>query len=86
MSWWLTHFTAGPRLNRKLRQLGGKPIVPPNDAGDRTTPSVIFFESKEERVVGKEAKNNAVLYPDDVVQMVKRPFGRADVSLEPARD
>lgn len=29
MSRWLTPFTAAKRLNRKLRQLGGKPVVPP---------------------------------------------------------
>jgi flavodoxin len=29
MSWWLNQFTAGKRLARKLRKLGGKQIVPP---------------------------------------------------------
>jgi len=29
MSWWLNQFTAGKRLNQKLRKLGGKRIVPP---------------------------------------------------------
>ncbi len=29
MSWWLTHFTAAPRLSKKLRKLGGKQVVPP---------------------------------------------------------
>jgi flavodoxin len=29
MSWWLSHFTAAKRLSHKLRELGGKRIVPP---------------------------------------------------------
>ena len=29
MSWWLNHFTAGKRLSRVLRKLGGKQIVLP---------------------------------------------------------
>ncbi len=29
ISRWLTPFTAAKRLNHKLRQLGGKPVVPP---------------------------------------------------------
>src|SRR5438045_5447183 len=40
----------------------GKAVVIPNSEGDRTTPSVVQFEG-ESRVVGKEAKNSAVLNP-----------------------
>lgn len=29
MSWWLSHFTAAPRLSKKLRKLGGKQVVRP---------------------------------------------------------
>ncbi len=29
MSWWLTHFTAAPRLSKKLRKLGGKQVISP---------------------------------------------------------
>src|SRR5579864_1346821 len=55
----------------------GKAVVIPNVEGDRTTPSVVQFEGTN-RVVGKEAKNNAVLYPDQVVEMVKRQMGTSD--------
>ena len=27
MAWWLNAFTAAPRLNRKLRRLGGRPVA-----------------------------------------------------------
>jgi molecular chaperone DnaK len=55
----------------------GKPVVVPNSEGDRTTPSVVQFEGNN-RVVGKEAKNSAVLNPSQVVEMVKRSMGEAD--------
>lgn len=55
----------------------GRPATIPNAEGDRTTPSVIFFDG-ESRIVGKEAKNNAVLYPDQVVELVKRQMGQSD--------
>ena len=55
----------------------GKAVVIPNVEGDRTTPSVVQFEGTN-RVVGKEAKNNAVLYPNQVVEMVKRQMGTSD--------
>lgn len=53
----------------------GKPITVVNAEGARTTPSVVFFD-EENRVVGQEAKNNAVLFPDQVVEMVKRQLGQ----------
>ncbi len=55
----------------------GKAVVIPNIEGDRTTPSVVQFEEGS-RVVGKEAKNSAVLAHDRVVEMVKRHMGEAE--------
>jgi molecular chaperone DnaK (HSP70) len=55
----------------------GRPVAIPNVEGSRITPSVIFFDG-ENRVVGNEAKNNARLYPDQVVEMVKRQMGHSD--------
>src|SRR5438105_10649076 len=59
----------------------GKAEVIPNSEGDRTTPSVVQFEGKN-RVVGKEAKNSAVLNPDAVVELIKRHMGEADWRYE----
>ncbi len=59
----------------------GKAVVIPNSEGDRTTPSVVQFED-DNRVVGKEAKNSAVLNPRQVVEMVKRHMGEADWRFE----
>jgi len=55
----------------------GRPVAIPNAEGFRITPSVIFFDN-ENRVVGSEAKNNAHLHPDQVVEMVKRQMGQSD--------
>ena len=55
----------------------GKANVLTNQEHQLTTPSVVLFE-KETRIVGNEAKNSAVLNPDDVVEMIKRHMGEAD--------
>ena len=53
----------------------GKPVVVPNSERDRTTPSVVYFESKENVAVGKSAKMEAGLCPDFVISTVKRHIG-----------
>ncbi len=58
--------------------LSGKPYLIPNAEGEVTTPSVVLFEDENTRVVGKEAKNTAVLDAERVVEMVKRNMGTAD--------
>jgi molecular chaperone DnaK len=55
----------------------GKPAVIRNaSSGKETLPSVVYFESAGNVVVGEQAKNLAVVYPDKVVQRVKRDVGR----------
>ena len=53
----------------------GKPVVVPNSESDRTTPSVVYFESKENVAVGKSAKAETPLSPELVVSAVKRHMG-----------
>jgi molecular chaperone DnaK (HSP70) len=55
-------------------EASGQPSVVTNAEGDLTTPSVVLFEGTD-RVVGKEAKNAAVMYSDRVVETVKRQMG-----------
>ena len=55
-------------------EASGRPSVVTNKEGDLTTPSVVLFEDTN-RVVGKEAKNGAVMYSERVVAMVKRQMG-----------
>ena len=54
----------------------GKPVVLKNCEGELTTPSVVFFESKDSVVVGTPAKESAKLYPHEVVSFAKRSIGQ----------
>lgn len=60
----------------------GRPSVIQNFEGELTTPSVAHFENADNIVVGKEAKNVSKLYPDRVVDFVKRYMGDATFSFE----
>jgi molecular chaperone DnaK (HSP70) len=53
----------------------GRPVVLKSAVGEDTTPSVVYFESPDNVVVGRQAKDSAVLVPDLVVEMVKRQMG-----------
>jgi molecular chaperone DnaK (HSP70) len=52
-----------------------KPVVLPNSDGKFTTPSAVYFEDEEKILVGEEAKNVSKIYPDRVVEYVKRSMG-----------
>jgi molecular chaperone DnaK len=56
----------------------GRPVVVSNRDGDPTTPSVVLFTGPEEYQVGKEAKRQAQLDPDNVCELVKRHMGDPD--------
>src|SRR5260370_4963606 len=55
----------------------GKPVIIKSALGEDTTPSVVYFESAKNVVVGRAAKNAALLAPDLVAQLVKRDMGRS---------
>ena len=54
---------------------GGKPVVIQNSEGFRTTPSIVGFTAKGDRVVGLPAKNQMVTNPKNTVYSVKRLIG-----------
>src|SRR5215470_7535351 len=54
----------------------GRPVVLKSAVGEDTTPSVVYFESPENVVVGRQAKDSAVLAPDLVAELVKRQMGQ----------
>ena len=54
---------------------GGKPVVIANDKGFRTTPSVVGFKKDGERLVGLDAKRQAVANPEHTVASIKRHMG-----------
>jgi molecular chaperone DnaK len=63
---------------------GGEPIVIANSEGQRTTPSIVGFTSKGERVVGQPAKNQMITNAENTVFSIKRFMGRryAEVQSE----
>jgi molecular chaperone DnaK len=54
---------------------GGEPTVIPNKEGARTTPSVVAYSKKGERIVGEHAKRQAITNPDQTVTSIKREMG-----------
>ncbi|MDR1655726.1 MAG: molecular chaperone DnaK [Treponema sp.] len=63
---------------------GGEPVVIQNSEGGRTTPSIVGFTSKGERVVGQPAKNQMITNPENTIFSIKRFMGRrfSEVSNE----
>ena len=54
---------------------GGEPVVIQNAEGQRTTPSIVGFTDKGERLVGQPAKNQIVTNPENTVYSIKRFMG-----------
>jgi molecular chaperone DnaK (HSP70) len=55
----------------------GRPVVVKSALGGDSTPSAVFFESSRHAVVGRAARDSAVILPDLVAQLVKRDMGTA---------
>jgi len=55
---------------------GGEPVVIQNSEGGRTTPSIVGFTNKGERIVGAPAKNQMITNPENTVYSIKRFMGR----------
>jgi molecular chaperone DnaK len=55
---------------------GAQPVVIQNSEGQRTTPSIVAFTDKDERLVGQPAKNQMITNPEYTVYSIKRFMGR----------
>lgn len=56
----------------------GKPVTIPNQENSPVTPSVVFFETGENAVVGEIAKQALGSEPDLVCSTIKRQMGKSD--------
>src|SRR5512135_3677413 len=65
---------------------GGDPVVIANPEGGRTTPSVVAFTDKGERVVGQIAKRQAITNSENTIFSIKRLMGRKYSDPEVKRD
>lgn len=62
--------------------VAGEPVVIPNQEGQRTTPSVVAFTDKGERLVGQVAKRQSITNPENTIFSIKRLMGRKYNSRE----
>src|SRR5919199_5858030 len=64
---------------------GGQAHVIANAEGSRTTPSVVAYTDREERLVGQLARRQAILNPKRTISSAKRFIGRRFEEVENAR-
>jgi molecular chaperone DnaK len=65
--------------------IGGEPVVIQNSEGQRTTPSIVAYTDKGERLVGQVAKNQIITNPENTIRSIKRFMGRAFAETEGER-
>jgi molecular chaperone DnaK len=56
--------------------MGGEPVVIPSAEGERLVPSVVAYNKNHERVVGRTARNQAIVNPENTIFSIKRFMGR----------
>ncbi len=56
--------------------IGGEPVVIPTAEGERLLPSVVAVNKNHERLVGRPARNQAVVNPENTIFSIKRFMGR----------
>jgi len=55
---------------------GGEPTVIPSAEGERLVPSVVAVNKNHERMIGRVARNQAVVNPENTISSIKRFMGR----------
>ena len=55
---------------------GGEPVVIPSAEGERLVPSVVAVNKNHERLIGRVARNQAVVNPENTIFSIKRFMGR----------
>jgi molecular chaperone DnaK len=65
--------------------MGGEPVVIPSAEGERLIPSVVAVNKNGERLVGRVARNQAIINPENTIFSIKRFMGRRYDDLEVQR-
>jgi molecular chaperone DnaK len=60
---------------------GGEPTIIPNAEGGRTTPSVVGFSKKGEKLVGQVAKRQLITNSENSVSSIKRHIGESNYNV-----
>lgn len=55
---------------------GGEPVIIPSAEGERLVPSVVAVTKTHERIVGRSARNQAVMNSENTIFSIKRFMGR----------
>jgi molecular chaperone DnaK len=56
--------------------MGGEPVIIPSAEGERLVPSVVAVNKNGERLVGRVARNQAIINPENTIFSIKRFMGR----------
>jgi molecular chaperone DnaK len=56
--------------------VGGEPVVIPAAEGERLVPSVVAVNKNGERLVGRSARNQGIVNPENTIFSIKRLMGR----------
>ncbi|HEY9151375.1 MAG TPA: molecular chaperone DnaK [Anaerolineales bacterium] len=64
---------------------GGEPIVIPSSEGERLVPSVVAVNKNHERLVGRVARNQAIINAQNTIFSIKRFMGRKSDDAEVQR-
>ncbi len=64
---------------------GGEPVVVPSAEGERLVPSVVAVNKNHERLVGRSARNQAIVNPENTIFSIKRLMGRKYGDAETTR-
>ena len=65
--------------------MGGEPIIIPSAEGERLVPSVVAVNKNGERLVGRVARNQAIINPENTIFSIKRFMGRKASDAEVQR-
>ncbi len=67
---------------------GGEPTIIPSAEGERLVPSVVAVNKNHERLVGRVARNQSIINPENTIFSIKRFMGRKfeDAEVQETKD